>query len=188
MEIKLPKLIGITGKIGSGKTESEKILKRLGYRSYILSEPIKKIGLILQFEEKQLFGSQKEKQEINEIWNISGREFLQKFGTDICRDLLPNVIPSMKDIWIKLLDINRKQNPHLYYLIPDVRFPDEANYIKQNGGIIIKIIREIPDQLSSSSEHSSETQNVQEDYIIHNNGTLEDLYINLVKVLVGSSR
>ena len=48
--------------------------------------------------------------EINEHWGISARHFLQKFGTDICRDAMSEIIPDMNFgesgmPWIRLFEI-----------------------------------------------------------------------------------
>jgi hypothetical protein len=62
------------------------------------------------------------------------------------------------------------------WIITDMRFPNEMQAIKANGGITIKVVRphdkEIPLDL-----HPSETalDDVEFDYEIVNDGTLEDL-------------
>ena len=99
-------LIALTGSMNSGKTTiSNYLTHTYGFTEYAFANPIKDIGLTLGFEKHQMYGTQKQKLEINQYLNISGREFLQKFGTEIGRNLLPQIIPSMQlgeSIWIRL--------------------------------------------------------------------------------------
>ena len=153
-------VIGISGKSGSGKTFAKNfITKKYGFVEYSFASPLKKIGLALGFKKKQLYGTQEEKLEINEEWGISGREFMIKFGTEICRDALPSVIPQMEKLWIKCFEIfinkiehenkriefiNQYENgcktqPVRGIIIDDVRFKDEVKFI-QKVGVIIKLV------------------------------------------------
>lgn len=176
-------LIGISGNIGSGKTTlANELISKYGFREYSFAEPIKRIGLILGFEYYQLYGTQIQKKEINSFWGISGREFMQKFGTEVCRDVLPEIIPNMKferSMWIKLAKKFVEENGG-DVVISDIRFPDEAKFVKDMGGIIIKIIRN-PEQ-KTQNNHQSENQiiNIEQDVIIDNNGTLKELSDNIL--------
>jgi len=82
------------------------------------------------------------------------------------------------------------------WVITDVRFPDEANYIKERGGILIKVVRDSEinrwKKLDDGTheypeEHISETalDNYDKfDYVIDNNGTIEELIIKIKDVLI----
>jgi len=72
-------IIGISGFIGSGKTTAANYLVQKGFKEYSMAGPLKKIAEIFHFELHQLYGTQEQKLELNKYWNISGREFLQKF-------------------------------------------------------------------------------------------------------------
>lgn len=178
-------LIGIMGSIGSGKsTVADYLVKNHGFIEYSFAKPLKQIAEILQFEHHQIYGTQDEKLEINKFWGISGREFLQKFGTEICRDTLPTIIPNMNmnnnTLWIRLFE--KMYSPDKNIVISDVRFTDEINKIKELGGFIIKIER--PSECTQKSDyqkHSSElsTSNIVPDYLILNNQTIEKLYENI---------
>jgi len=83
-------------------------------------------------------------------------------------------------IWIRLFEIEMEKNPTVNYVISDVRFLDEAEFIRQKGGIVVQISRTL---LRSSDEHSHcselEINNITPDCIIDNNGTIEQLYKQL---------
>jgi hypothetical protein len=107
------------------------------------------------------------------------REMLQIIGTDALRNNLH------QDVWVNALmsdyipySINsgdyKKYESN--WIITDLRFPNEMQAVKANGGITIKVIRpnykDIPLDL-----HPSETalDDAEFDYEIVNDGTIEDL-------------
>jgi hypothetical protein len=167
-------VIGICGNIGSGKTTAAEYIKKIypSAKIYSFADPLKKIGEIFNFEHSELYGSQDDKLKINKHWGVSGREFLQKVGTDLFRDRLPEVLPQLKEtksVWIELFKIKIKQEPGLY-IIPDVRFLDEALAINQMNGFIIRTVRNCNKALGSEGKHASELEieYIKQDYIINN--------------------
>lgn len=177
-------LIGITGKIGSGKTTAANYLVNYWeFQEYIMAEPIKQIGSIFGFSHSQLYGTQNQKLEIHPHWGISGREFLQKIGTDMFRQRLPEVLPDMKidrSVWCDIFSL--KYNPQIHTVVSDVRFLDEAETIKDLGGFIIRIVRGVNQSLDS---HISEIEQdeIVNDFTIYNNGDVKSLYKSIDNVL-----
>lgn len=164
-------IVGLTGCHGSGKTTiKENILissNSISYKSFTMSNKLKLIGLILGFQHEELYGDIKQKEKINKLWNISGREFMQKMGTEIFRENLPNYLPTMNNIWIKMLDEERKKdkNKDKIIIVDDIYFKDEGEYVRNNGGIIIKIIRK---GVESKSDHKSEKGEIKYDFLVNN--------------------
>jgi len=76
----------------------------------------------------------------------SPREIMQFFGTDYVRR-------AQDDYWIRRLLVDVQDNRRV--LIPDTRFPNEAEAIKTAGGRIIKIVRV---GMLDNSTHPSETE------------------------------
>lgn len=179
-------LIGLTGDIGSGKTTVANYLKeKHEFTEYTFSDPLKKIGKIFGFTDEQLYGTQQQKLEINKYHGISGRDWMQKFGTEVCREALPKVIPNMDRIWVKLFEIFVKESVAAKIVVSDIRFADEAKSVTEQGGIIIRIIRkkapleilQPPDVLLHASE--TEKQHIRPHVEIENLGNLGDLYKNI---------
>lgn len=170
-------IIGITGKIGSGKTMLASHLTSQGYIEYGMADPLKKIGEIFGFTHRQLYGTQEEKLQKHPHWGISAREFLQKVGTDLFRKQLGLLIPDMKikrTIWADLFALNYMKDPSVNYVISDVRFVDEASLIKELGGVMIRVKRgENAQQVGNEHKHASELEmdSIVVDYTIENNGT-----------------
>lgn len=178
-------LFCLVGNIGVGKSTVAEIFKQNDYIELTFAGPVKEIGLILGFDYENLYGSQEDKLQINEFWGVSGREFMQKFATNIMRNELSkhiNMNLDSKTIWVRLCEKRitdlLKQNKKI--IISDGRFPDEIDMIKKLGGKIIKIER----YNNYNKQHESESyiSQIEPDIIINNNGTLEDLHIKLKKI------
>ncbi len=188
-------IIGLIGKIGSGKSTVAGMFVQNGFTEYALADPIKRIGSIFGFTDSQLYGSQEDKLKINEHWGISGRTFMQIFGTEVCKEELPKKIPSMTNVWIRLLEIYVRKYPRKDIVISDIRFLEEALTIKQLGGVLIRIDRPGMSALSneallafSSSPngvHISETESdgIKEDYVISNTNGISELIFEVEKFL-----
>jgi hypothetical protein len=179
-------LVAITGLMGSGKDTAAAIFLKNGFVRRSFAEPLKEIGIIFGFTQSQIYGTQEDKLEINKEWGVSGRHFLQKFGTEVGRDYLPQAIPDMKmndqTIWIRLMDIYCNQHPEEDIVITDLRFHDEAKMVKARGGKIIKIERPSSDKdTGQHTLHASERDipDIEADYTIVNDGTLDE-FLNMV--------
>lgn len=186
-------IIGITGQIGSGKSlASQYLVEKYGFTEYSFAGPLKEIGRIFKFEEHQLYGSQAEKLEINRHWGVSGREFLQKLGTDVFRNHLPQVLPDMfpqgsasSSPWVRLFEITVRENPGVNYVISDVRFLDETNSIRRMGGSIVRLIRDCSNTGGPQVSHSSELEmsRITPNYVISNNSSVEHLFSRLDQII-----
>ena len=135
-------LIGLCGEYGSGKSLLAEYMKKKGFIEYAFAYPLKQIALTVGFSYNEVYGTQQDKETKNTYWGISAREFLQKFGTEICREQLPQIIPQMENVFIRCFE-KKYTETKSNMVVSDVRFIDEVISIKKLGGVIIKIIREI---------------------------------------------
>lgn len=181
-------LVIFVGKIGSGKTAAANILKKYSFEEETFAEPIKQFLLSIGFNYEEVYGSQEEKLKVNKFWNVSGREFMQKFATDIMRNQLQQVMPQLNiggnSIWVRAMEKKIQDNLDKNIVIGDGRFPDEINLIKKYGGVVVKIIRPSNNN-KYDSVHESESyfDLIVPDYEIINDGTFED-FENKIKLML----
>lgn len=107
------------------------------------------------------------------VVRASPRTMFQLWGTEFAREKIKD------SIWFDLADEERARNPGSVMVISDVRFTNEAQWIKDDPrGVLIAIDR--PDNKDSIGDaHASEQElgQVREiaDVVIINDGTVEDL-------------
>ena len=167
-------LIGITGEKGKGKTTLVHVLNFLlsinGYNANVFNfaDYIKQIA-------RECFDV--------EIGNIHGklsqeqRELLCKIG-DALRSIDPNCL-------VKVIDRKIKQNQG-FIIIGDVRLQREADMIKSQGGIIVRMQSHSFNRSENYlQEHVTEKEiaGIQPDFEIVNDGTFADLVHEAKKVL-----
>jgi len=161
-----PMLIGISGKAQSGKDTLGKFLcDEYHCMHYYFAKPLKE-GAKVMFN---LTDDQIANKEVPiEPWGISPRKIYQVLGTEVGRGIDPA-------IWIKNAEMFIKKNPGFTVVITDVRFDNEATFIRNRGGFVINIVREQNDIVENrhSSEGGLTPDNV--DLYVHNNGTIEDM-------------
>lgn len=114
-----------------------------------------------------------------------GRGLLQTVGTDMIREKDPNYFV---EYVARLLKIFEKEWD--YVLIPDTRFPNEIDYLRDSGFNVthIRVVREnfVSPLTEKQRNHISETalDNVQPDLYINNCGSLADLYRTCQDIII----
>lgn len=140
------------------------------------ADKLKEVASIVFDIRKECWNDPLVKASLVSNYNLTGREILQKIGESFRKEISPN-------IWVNSLfsrydSLNYRERsgdiikPNL--IITDVRMPNEAQAIKDRGGILIKVDRET----GYKDNHISETALDDYDgwdYVIDNNGTLEEL-------------
>ena len=179
-------IISISGKIGSGKdTIADIIMQYTPYHRWQVKKfagKLKDIAEILTGVPKINFEDQEFKQQdMGPEWGMTYRDLLQKLGTEAMRSGLH------KNVWVNALfaDFNIDEDEQIHYwIITDSRFPNELAAVKKHNGITIKVIRDSGNTIGIT--HTSETalDNYTEwDYVIDNNGTLEELKTQVLSIL-----
>ena len=184
-------IIGISGKALSGKDTSANMLKRLymypdtTYKFYAnnlkdmkvyapviivhFADMLKETAKVMCNLDDWDVNDQDGKRQTIKWLGITVRELLQKLGTCI-RQGIDN------EFWIKSLYAENEYVENI--IIADVRFPEEVKSIKDRGGIVLRLVRDG----AGAGNHISETaldDYTDWDYVIENNGTLEDLFEKL---------
>lgn len=183
----LPKIIGLAGKKGCGKSTLASHLRWYldGAVEYSFALPLKRaIREVFGFDDKQLGLSpdpDNTKESRDEFWGETPRKIMQVVGTELFRDKLAELFPDNErfgkgNIWIsafeKWLQGNTK---HEHVIVSDVRFPNEAEAIRKLGGEIWLIER--PSLSAQTDSHSSEQIQFSPDRVIVNDATSVDDFV-----------
>ena len=179
-------IIGVTGRKRSGKdTVGKYLINKHGFYRVAFADALKEACKhIFGFSDEQVYGDDL-KEVIDKYWGYSPREILQKVGTELFRENFPQLCPKISnDIWLRSVarQIEKlKEKGHTRFVITDVRFDNELDFIKQYNGYTWKVKRPSIIIDSSVPAHSSETKidNFITNCVFVNSGTLTDLY-NLV--------
>ena len=155
-------LIGITGKAGSGKDTLGTVIKA-DFRSiehHSFAGPLKRmICEMLECTREQLEDRDLKENSLGFI-KQSPRELMLSLGTEWGRDTVDHDlwVKIQKRNWHELMAINEAEGGdpcgHFY---TDVRFDNEAEWIREEGGVIIEV-RRMGNSLQpdSAKEHRSE--------------------------------
>jgi hypothetical protein len=193
-------LIGITGKIGAGKSLcADYLTSQYGYEEYCFATPLKQIASVFGFTHQQLWGTQEEKLLIHPYWKVSGRTFLQILGTNLFRQHFSSVFSAalpewnmQNSIWIECFKRKYEAEKNLKkFVVSDVRFKDEAKAIKDLGGTLIRIYRpSSEDNKGQETLHISENEinEIEVDYEILNNSSKEHVFEMLQKIVTKSTQ
>jgi hypothetical protein len=201
-------IVGFVGYIGSGKGTAGDILKEWNFKPLSFAGLVKDVASVMfNWPRHLLEGDTDESRAFRETedayWTkkmgrpFTPREALQKVGTECGRDVFH------KDFWVLALESKIQKNEN--YVITDVRFPNEINWIHNQHGLVIELQRgKNPDwydllsrivgdinkrhYMNDKGVHESEWAWVGEhrDALIHNDGTVDELKGSIKTVLTNS--
>lgn len=194
------RIIGISGKIGSGKDTFAKLLAEqlvgkverhaLADKLRLITEIVSGVKMSTTHEINKPFCNeirnytQDQKNIVIKQFNKTIGETLQLVGTDLFRDNYDT------DIWVKSFfneELDEKLNDGKIIIVPDVRFINEANHIIQEGGYLIRLegdpigvrVNSLRD-LNHISETNLDNYN-KFDKVIYNNNNKD---VNILKTIV----
>lgn len=99
------------------------------------------------------------------------REGLQILGSEAGRDVLG------ENIWVDTLF---KRPTGARIIIPDCRYLNEAQAVRERGGIVIRVNRNGVNPVNS---HASDKIDFDADYEVNNNGTVKEVYLQILEYL-----
>lgn len=171
-----PLLIGLAGQARTGKdTAGAFLMSRYCLARLAFAEPIKRGIAAMLGEPYSVIAGWPKEAPIDGL-DVTPRHLFQTLGTDWGRDMVH------KDLWVGLLRREwREMRNCLDYrgaVITDVRMPNEAGWIRREGGLVIHMTR---DDRPGVRQHASEEPLpvLEGDLTLKNNGTIEELRYRL---------
>ncbi len=185
-------VIGICGLISSGKdTIADYLIKNHTFYKISFADKLKdSVSAMFSWDRELLDGKTNESREwrekVDTYWTsetgrtITPRLVLQEFGTECMRNGFYD------GIWVSLTKKKIIENPHMNFVLPDTRFPNEAKMLYEIGGEVWRVKRgNDPAWFSEYQElgveptdvHPSEWAWAQTKFkhIINNDGTITEL-------------
>lgn len=194
-------IIGVCGLIGSGKdTIADYLVNIHEFRRESFAGTLKDaVAAVFGWDRVMLEGrtrASRSWREQSDLWwsqrlgrEISPRWVLQYWGTEVCRYGFHD------DIWIASLE-NKLRAATDNVVISDCRFPNEIAAIRNQGGLVIRVMRgpdpewySIAEQAHNGADwaraklhtvgiHASETAwiGTRFDAVLENNSSMDDLY------------
>ena len=185
-------IIGMCGLIGTGKdTVADILVNNYNFIKVSFADKLKDgVATVFSWDREMLEGTTDEsrtwREQKDEFWSretnehITPRLVLQMFGTDCMRNGFYN------GIWVSIVKQQIINNPNKNFVIPYVRFTNEAKMIKEVNGEVWRICRGpdpqwfisyVKDNIVPTDVHESEWQWAKLDFdcVIHNNDTIIDL-------------
>lgn len=173
-----PLLIGLTGPMGCGKTTvATHLIREHGFTEYSFASPLKDmLCAMLGITEIRL--EELKRSELPILPERNGEPFpsmrraLQTIGTEWGRQQIHS------ELWLALAEQRIAAMSNWLSMdrivISDVRFENEADFIRQKGGIVIHIQPENRTHHTHASESGVRIE--ASDYVLANKGTLHELY------------
>lgn len=165
-------IIGLTGYAGTGKDTVREVLENRWYTGLAFADPIRLMirqlltnnGIEVEWMEDRAC-----KEAVIPSLGVSYRQMAQELG-DWGRNLHP-------DFWVRIAAAfvaDRMDVGDTHFVISDVRFLNEANWIRAQGGQIWRIHRAAATPVRPHVSES-EIDQIPVDWQIHNNGSFDDL-------------
>jgi hypothetical protein len=200
--------VGVVGFIGSGKGAVGDILSKFNFEKISFASHLKDVtSVMFGWDRKLLEGdtveSRKFREDVDLFWSkklnrkFTPRLALQLMGTEVGRNIFG------QDLWIHALE-NKIKDQDENFVITDVRFQNEIDWVRKQNGILIEIRRDklplwynVADKANNGCQHSIRVMNEIEihesewkwigkqnvDHVIRNDGSLDDLEKNIISCL-----
>jgi hypothetical protein len=192
-----PRLIGLTGRAGSGKTEVANWmsrnfgnnLPRISFATPLKMMTQALVNATLPKTWPHTAAEYTTNPDLKEtplpfLNNVTPRHIMQTLGTEWGREVMG------QDFWVaiaamkveRLLGHYGHVNRPVIAVFDDVRFGNEAEMIRAYDGIVVEVVRAETGKPREITAHASERLGFPVDLTLPNDGTLEDLYARLAEL------
>lgn len=184
-------IIGLAGGAGAGKTTVAKYLvEHYGALRYAFADPLKVlVQRIFRFPEESLYGTQEQKERVVPDIGWSGRQAMQRVGTQGMREVFG------EDVWVDHTIRRIRADAPAIAVIEDVRFLNEGRAIRHLDGRLDDFVpwargfvwrleppgREEVTSTDASHQSEAEWMRMPVDYVIRPEARGLEEYFSLVR-------
>jgi hypothetical protein len=168
-------IIGLAGLKRSGKnTAAAHLCQRYRMDERSFAEPMRRfVAGLLDWTLEEL---EARKEEVVPWLGVTPRHMLQSLGTEWGRKMVHH------DLWVRTVMHKIEKHAGVDHVLSDVRFPNEAEAIHQQGGKVVRLVG----RGATGDAHESEVPLPAHlvDFELSNAGTLDELYDALDSVVL----
>lgn len=187
----MPKNIAIVGKMYAGKTTLAKALvEHHGYTRVAMAGPLKQLALLA-------YGEDVVKDKEYATIDLETGEAVFKSGRAILQGIGQSIKTVDRDIWLKIFINDTAQMAREPYVVDDVRFGFEADYLRSQGWGIVKVHTEEwvrmrraksstgrqPTREELYHESEREVDDIKEQYIYLGDGEMKDIPLRAAEIV-----
>ena len=181
-----PTIIGLCGPAGCGKDSVRNVLElKHDFAGLAFAEPIREMLRVLLVS-NGCSPDYMERRDLKEVQipglGISYRHMAQTMGTELVRNHWGT------DFWLRLAATNMasmREHGYRNFVVSDVRFANEAEWVRNQGGEIWLIDRP---GIAPVRQHISECVQFRVDQVLRNDGSLDKLERSTLDALASAKR
>lgn len=185
----VPRIVGFAGRIGAGKDTAAEALWPRGWKKVAFSDAVWAAVVAL---DANLGGGLRVSHALNDETIETAkrtepefRRLAQRMGTEVGRRLIGETV------WLDALERRLDSLPDCPGVcVSGVRFDNEAQWIRQRGGLVIEVLRAEREGVDpSNGTHASETGLTQEfvDWNIRNDASVPELHDRILEIVLGQA-
>jgi hypothetical protein len=172
----MSRLVGIAGLAGSGKSTAAELFGRsYGMRVVSFAFPLKVMASTLLmsgfcYDQASVGLYMDNKEAVIPELRVTMRHLLQTLGTEWGRNRIAH------DMWVRSAAsrVSDAFSDDVDVVVDDVRFEDEAAFIRSNGGLLIHLVR--PGVVRGGHVSESGVDVGARDVVIENSGSVQDMF------------
>lgn len=174
-------LIGLTGPAGCGKgTIAERLWALHGYVATAFAEPLRHAASEAFCVDYEDFVDRDKKDAVNAYWGMTPRQMLQKMGTEAMRGTFG------MEFWLRRWALTYNEIRDVANcVVSDVRFENEAEMVRDCGGLIIHVSRPGIERLEGDHASGRGVKFYEGDRVLYNGTDIKGLF-EKVDALAGS--
>lgn len=136
------RLVGLVGRAGAGKdTLALALVQRHGFTRRAFADPLKAAVSAITGWPLVALENRDFKEREDPLWGVTPRRFMQHLGTEGMRSLKEDVWLCAFQSWLFHMA------PYSPIVVTDVRFPNEVEFLRERGALLVLVSRPQVDNL-----------------------------------------